>query len=910
MLTVKLIRNALAAAAASAAAFYSVLSVSAFELERHYQDDIREMYQRLYFDIHSGTEYTKAYSTSSPTNAGELSKDTLEEGLNSVNFCRYLAGLPYDVELDDEYNKLAQHASLIININDVLSHDPKKPAVMSDEVYALAKSGAGQSNIGIGYMNIQESMLEGYMSDTDSHNISTLGHRRWILNPDMKKTGLGMVGKGTAMYVCDRSRDDKFTGDYVCWPPYVMPYELLGNNENGYAYSVTLGKAYDKPDASKVKVTLTSKLTDKTWNFENAEDTTGKKTDKNEMVGYFAVNNDVYGTGGCIIFNPGKLPEDDVVSVTISGITKDGKESPISYKVNYFDLLDESDYTVGFDKKSYDLEVGKSMHIVGYNNPLSNGNYTVWTSTDEKDENGKTKSAKEYMTMSQSGGTADITADKVGKVFLYVGKKDAPMDEIVETEVVLNIEHKHTRGDWIVEKQATDTEDGLRYRICSECQKRIDEEVLPAKSLAAAEVKLAYDKAVYTGSAVKPAVKVYAGGKRLTEGVDYNVAYTDNDKIGTAKVTVTGMGYFSGSKSAEFTIEKRGQVSIKDTNITVNTDGLTYTGSEIKPKITIKEGSRTLVNGKDYKAEYSDNLNVGKGQVVITGMGDYIDSITYSFRIDPADIGFPWESSKLSEVKYTGQPIIRTLNLRSQVSGQLLTEGVDFTAEYKNNINVGTATITITGIGNYSGTASNTFEIVKPDDYKGPDDKDEKDEPYNAVVTLDKSVDSSAVKVVFVSEKGDSIMATVSDGSFCAKLPDGKYTAWVIKKAYAPVSIDFVIADGKTAEVGDNASLNDAKIYPYGDVNMDGSVNVTDIAIIAAHIKGIKAMSDDVIVMADVNADDGVNVTDIAMIASHIKGIKSIDTEPVVKVSVASKPSDTTVTLQMVDETVTDDETE
>jgi hypothetical protein len=33
-----------------------------------------------------------------------------------------------------------------------------------------------------------------------------------------------------------------------------------------------------------------------------------------------------------------------------------------------------------------------------------------------------------------------------------------------------------------------------------------------------------------------------------------------------------------------------------------------------------------MVNGKDYKAEYFDNLNVGKGQVVITGMGDYMDS--------------------------------------------------------------------------------------------------------------------------------------------------------------------------------------------------------------------------------------------------------------------------------------------
>ena len=912
-MTVKLIRCFLAAAAASAAALCSVLSVSAYELERHYQDDIREMYQRLYFDIHSYSEYTKPYSTAAPTDAGELSRETLEEGLNSVNFCRYLAGLPYDVELDDEYTVLAQHASLIIDINDSLSHSPVQPSVMSDEVYALAKSGAGQSNIGIGYMNIQESMLDGYMSDTDSHNISTLGHRRWILNPDMKKTGLGMVGKGTAMYVRDRSREEKFTGDYVCWPPYVMPYELFGNKPDGYAYSVTLGTAYDKIDASKVKVTLKSKLTGKTWEFKNAEDTSGKKSNKNELVGYFAVNNDSYGTGGCIIFNPGMLPENDVVDVTVTGITKGGKDAPISYKVNYFNLLDDSDYRVGFEEKSYSVEVGKSILLVGYNNPLSNGNYIVFTSTDEKDENDILIPVKNYVDMSQSGGTAYITAKKEGKFEILLGEKiNGKAEPFGDTWVTVTVEHKHTRGDWIVDKEATDTEPGIRYRICKECKKRIDDEVLPAKSMEAAEIKLSFDSAVYTGTEICPAVKVYAGDKRLTEGTDYTVSYVNNVKVGTAQVVVKGEGYFSGSNTAEFAIEKRDTVSLEDTKINVNTQGLTYTGSEIKPKVVIKDGSYTLVNGKDYKVTYSNNTDVGSGKAVITGIGDYTGSMTYTFRIEPADIGYPWDSGSLSEVKYTGSPIVKTLKLRSQVSGQLLTEGVDYTAEYKNNINIGTATITVTGIGNYCGTTSNTFEIVKPDDYKGPDDHgggDGSEKHYNAVVSLDKGIDTEAVKVIFVSENGDTVMATVSDGAFCAELPDGKYTAWVIKKSYAPVLFEFVVEEGRTTMVDANASMDDAKLYRYGDVNLDGEINVTDIAMIAAHIKGVKALSDEGMKLADVNADGNINVTDISMVASHIKGIRSIDTEPQIKIPESGKTTENTVAMQTaVDETVTSDE--
>ena len=64
--------------------------------------------------------------------------------------------------------------------------------------------------------------------------------------------------------------------------------------------------------------------------------------------------------------------------------------------------------------------------------------------------------------------------------------------------------------------------------------------------------------------------------------------------------------------------------------------------------------------------------------------------------------------------------------------------------------------------------------------------------------------------------------------------------------------------------------------HEKGDVNGDDEINVTDIAMVASHIKGIKALDGDGLTNADVNADKQVNVTDIAMIASHITGIKAL----------------------------------
>ena len=58
-----------------------------------------------------------------------------------------------------------------------------------------------------------------------------------------------------------------------------------------------------------------------------------------------------------------------------------------------------------------------------------------------------------------------------------------------------------------------------------------------------------------------------------------------------------------------------------------------YTGSEIKPEITIYDGELLLIEGADYIVDYSDNINVGTAAVTVTGLGSYTGTIQVSFEI-------------------------------------------------------------------------------------------------------------------------------------------------------------------------------------------------------------------------------------------------------------------------------------
>ncbi|MDD6003154.1 MAG: hypothetical protein PUC50_13280, partial [Bacteroidales bacterium] len=73
--------------------------------------------------------------------------------------------------------------------------------------------------------------------------------------------------------------------------------------------------------------------------------------------------------------------------------------------------------------------------------------------------------------------------------------------------------------------------------------------------------------------------------------------------------------------------------SVQDLTVTIPAQ--TYTGSAIEPEITVKDGSKTLVQGTDYTVAYSNNINVGTATATITGKGNYSGTVEKTFTITP-----------------------------------------------------------------------------------------------------------------------------------------------------------------------------------------------------------------------------------------------------------------------------------
>lgn len=64
----------------------------------------------------------------------------------------------------------------------------------------------------------------------------------------------------------------------------------------------------------------------------------------------------------------------------------------------------------------------------------------------------------------------------------------------------------------------------------------------------------------------------------------------------------------------------------------------TYNGKPKTPAVKVSYEGKTLVNGTDYTVSYSNNVNIGKASVKITGIGDYSGTKTVSFQIIPAKV--------------------------------------------------------------------------------------------------------------------------------------------------------------------------------------------------------------------------------------------------------------------------------
>ncbi len=208
----------------------------------------------------------------------------------------------------------------------------------------------------------------------------------------------------------------------------------------------------------------------------------------------------------------------------------------------------------------------------------------------------------------------------------------------------------------------------------------------------------------YTGAEITPEVVITYNSNEMIKGSDYTVEYSNNVNKGTASVTFTGKGNFTGTRTSSFRIDAK---SIASATVTTVKQAI-YTGFQIKPDVTVKDGGITLIYNTDYYLSYTSNTAIGTATITVTGKGNYSGSTSVTFEIiaDPTNFSV----AAIADQTYTGAEIKPDVVVTS--GGTTLTKGTDYTVAYSDNINVGTATVIVSGKGSYSGDKQVTFKIV------------------------------------------------------------------------------------------------------------------------------------------------------------------------------------------------------
>lgn len=253
-------------------------------------------------------------------------------------------------------------------------------------------------------------------------------------------------------------------------------------------------------------------------------------------------------------------------------------------------------------------------------------------------------------------------------------------------------------------------------------------------------VKGVEDSYEYTGLAIKPVISVYDGSVKLVEKVDYTVTYKNTVNIyqyskGESKfrsayspaVIVTGKGNYNGTKTIYFKIEphnlRKSDVNVGDIN------AIQYTGKVLKPVPVVTVGNKKLVNKRDFEVSYFaeinclnevEPINPGTYYARVTGINNYKSYVVKPFKVVGKEVKLLNKLiiKKIGDKRYTGKEVTLSDNELIVMDGKkVLVRDEDYEVSYSgDNINVGTATVVVTGKGqSYAGSKTATFKIVGND---------------------------------------------------------------------------------------------------------------------------------------------------------------------------------------------------
>ena len=214
--------------------------------------------------------------------------------------------------------------------------------------------------------------------------------------------------------------------------------------------------------------------------------------------------------------------------------------------------------------------------------------------------------------------------------------------------------------------------------------------------------------------------------------------------------------------------------------------------------------------------------------------------------------------SPIPNQTYTGEAITPTLTVKA--SGKVLTENKDYTVFFKNNTDAGTADVVIMGCGSYSMLAAVCKFAIMPCDLSEVDISAVPQQTENGTPL---EPDFSVVHGSRILQKDTDYTVTYTDN-----IAAGTATIEIVGIGNYKGSrfLTFEIA---------SAPATETPVYTTGDVDGDGTIRLTDYALIYAHMTGTAVITEKAsLAAADLNGDGAVDAFDLAQMNLYLSGKK------------------------------------
>ena len=243
--------------------------------------------------------------------------------------------------------------------------------------------------------------------------------------------------------------------------------------------------------------------------------------------------------------------------------------------------------------------------------------------------------------------------------------------------------------------------DTANYEVVRGVPVKVD---VAAKAIDATMFDVNTSDATYTGYADRSRVS----SEVLKEGIDYEVAYSDDVNAGTAKISIAGKGNYGGTLSYTFKINKA-----KPECATFGMGGVIF-GTTLG-NLKLPEGYSWQDGPSTPVGDVGTHIFLATYTPADTANYEVVRDLAIEVGVSAKAIDDSMFKVDTSDVTYTGQPVT------GRVAAAGLVEGIDYEVSYVNNVEAGTAKVVITGKGNYRGTLEYSFKIVAPDPEPAPE---------------------------------------------------------------------------------------------------------------------------------------------------------------------------------------------